>query len=356
MAPSHHYRNFPPISLRDLTWADMEALTPLFRPIPMPHEPAYATWQTNLRSRIVDLPNHLRRKPDDPTAFCANHKNLNPGPIESLLNFFRHVLQPEKLKAYDLSGCTFNLLFDMSVTWGERSSRAFAPLFDVSYGRISAKFVEDDNSTCAACKLSSISDDTDGLAVLGALAISSTESKDWKVSKRVQFIESFYAAIVNSSGVLEEVTMPMWELALQLYRCRPQKPRHEPDEPNRSHVDALAAAAVAAAAEGGRSQHPMLVDSPNPFADDRAAPTPTQPHFQTPTAPRAASPYSQMDNWNSYRHSLTSPGSPSLGHANPYQHHSRAPTPSSIYSHGYGQTEYGSDESQIIDSYRYRRG
>lgn len=292
--------------------------------------------------------------------------------IDSILHYLRDVVSLESLRRRDYGDKEIRVLTDMSVHWG-KPSKYCATIFDISYGMVSADFVDTkDNNNCAACTLASIADDEENLATLGGLVISSISRKLWKVSKRVMWMEEWYRAVVDPDDKpLSEVVKPMWNTAIEMYRWQ----RHAEQERARTHVDQYMETAAetdhqwsyatpqsAAYTDSTANSRRDALPSPSPFSDEHGRATPPPQFLQTPQAPRhASSVYSQMDNWEHYRQAEISPSVSYESRRQPRipQQASRAPIPSSVYSRGdeddIDEWNYpGTVASQIIESYGRR--
>lgn len=302
------------------------------------------------------------------STLCSTHKKLNALIIDSVLHYLRDVVSLESLRRRDYGDKEIRILTDMSVNWGT-PSKSFATKFDVSYGRISADFVDGkDEKKCAACTLASIADHEETLAHLGGLVISSISRKLWKVSKRIMWMEEWYRAVVDSDDKpLSEVVKPMWDMAVDMYRWK----RHAKQERARTHVDQYMETAAetdhqrsyatpqsAAYTDITTHSHGDALPSPSPFSDEHGTATPPPQFLQTPQAPRhASSVYSPMDNWEHFRQTEISPSVSYESRRQPRipQQASRAPTPSSVYSRGDEMVDDewnypGTVASQIIES------
>ncbi|KAF2216557.1 hypothetical protein CERZMDRAFT_81636 [Cercospora zeae-maydis SCOH1-5] len=450
----HHNHNFPPQRYCDLSHHDMTLLAPLFRPIPCPSDPSYSTHASTLRSKILDLPAHLRRaKPglptssssfaakfsyssssssssseDDSTKFCDLHHNLSPRPIESLLRHLRSVVRLENLKMYDLEDLRLELLGDMVVIFGgEGRSRGRDGLatLNVKYGEVSAAFVwdedEDDEgeedgfglrkiinkvgrkgkeekekkkkTCCAACKISNVAGDSEGLKILGAFVIGAVGKRFWKCSKRVRWMELWVAAVEGRDDVeMRDVVKPMWELAVEFARLRRDFAADDAadddsgqDEDERDWIEEFQHEIDQNKKKMRRERRGRQdvrdyrdeMPSPSPSADepgedDRRSEAgawymPSPP--ETPRGPRRRAPdamsnassvysqYSAMRNWDGFRESQE----PLIPTGPPRPPPRRYPTPTSISS-GVRQSSAhepnsrrrlsASTVSQIIDLYR----
>lgn len=369
--PRHHLANF---AYSDLTAADMRLLAPIFRHAPPLQTSAQAAYETDVRNRISALPAHLRCVyPKMNSTLCSMHKKLNALIIDSILHYLRDVVSLESLRRRNYGDKEIRTLTDMVIHWG-KPSKYFATKFDVSYGRISADFIDDgkDEKKCAACTLASIADDEETLATLGGLVISSISRKLWKVSKRIMWMEEWYRAVVDSDDKpLSEVVKSLWETAIEMYRLQ----RHAEQERARTHVDQYMETAAetdhqwsyatprsATYTDSTAHSHHDALPSPSPFSDEHGTTTPPPRFLQTPQAPRhASSVYSPMDNWEHYRQSEISPSVSYESRRLPRipQQASRAPIPSSVYSCGDEEDDDewnypGTVASQIIESYGRR--
>ncbi|CAK1361616.1 hypothetical protein CB0940_03025 [Cercospora beticola] len=451
----HHDQNFPPQRYCDLSHNDMLLLAPLFRPMPLPLDSSYATHASALQARILELPPHLlRSKPetpassfaarfssssDDHSTCCELHKNLSPRPIESLVRHLKCAVHLDELKKYDFENLQMQILGDMVVSWGSNSRNyegSGGLSLDVKYGPISAEFVEDDDDEqevgglrrmlslkgrksgkkdkerkicCAACKLSNISGDLYGLQILGALVAGDVGRRNWRASKRMRWMEVWYASVKgeNLAGEMREVVKPMWEMAVEFARYRYDASGRDSDsgrgEDERDWIEEFQEEVVQNKRRGrqeGREemgfQHQIPSPDafvarplPDPFVDGpqeterrngaetwRIPSPPISPLHPRPAHPRRRAPdamstassfYSQhsaMNDWDGFRQSqeplrpMATPSRPST--ATPSRPHEGYPTPSSAYSrgpqspgHGMSRTrrDPASTISQIIDLY-----
>lgn len=331
------------------------------------------------------------------------------------------------------------ILGDMVVTWGSnsRNNEGFGGggmSLDVKYGPVSAEFVEDDDDEqevgglrrmlslkgrkngkkekkicCAACKLSNIAGDLYGLQILGALVAGDVGRRNWRASKRMMWMEVWYASLKgqNDAGDMREVVKPMWEMAVEFARYRYDASGRDSDshrgEDKRDWIEEFQDEVVQNKRRGrqeGRAemgfQHQMpspdpFVEgpTPDPFVDGpqqgerrngagtwRIPSPPVSPLNPLPARPRRRAPdamstassfyslHSTMNDWDGFRQSqeplrpMATPSRPST--ATPSRPHEHYPTPSSAYSggpqssgHGVnrGRRDPASTISQIIDLY-----
>ncbi|GIZ46166.1 hypothetical protein CKM354_000930400 [Cercospora kikuchii] len=439
----HHDQNFPPQRYCDLSHHDMLLLAPLFRPMPLPLDSSYAAHASALQARILGLPAHLlRSKPETPSSsfasrfsssssndhstFCELHKNLSPRPIESLVRCLKCAVHLDELKKYDFENLQMQILGDMVVTWGSNGRiEGFGGgmSLDVKYGPVSAEFVEDDDDEqevgglrrmlslkgrkngkkerkvcCAACRLSNVAGDLYGLQILGAFVAGDVGRRNWKASKRLRWMEIWYASWKGENAEMREVVKPMWEMAVEFARYRYDASGRDSDshrgEDGRDWIEEFQGEVVQNKRRGrqeGRAemgfQHQVpspdhFVDRPlpDPFVDgplenerENGAETwripsppisplhpPAHPRRRAPDAMSTASSFysqhSAMNDWDDFRQSQE-PLRPMATPGRPHEHY---PTPSSVYSGGpqssghvmsRGRRDPASTISQIIDLY-----
>lgn len=326
------------------------------------------------------------------------------------------------------------ILGDMVVTWGNNSrSEGFGGgmSLDVKYGPLSAEFVEDDDEEhevggmglrrmlslkgkkkekricCAACKLSNIAGDLYGLQILGALVAGDVGRRNWKASKRLRWMEVWYASLKGDNAEMREVVKPMWEMAVEFARYRYDASGRDSDshrgEDWRDWIEEFQEEVVQNKRRGrqeGRAemgfQHQVpspdhFVDRPlpDPFVDgplenerkngaetwripsppiSPLRPLPAHPRRRAPDAMSTASSFysqhSAMNDWDGFRQSReplrqkSNPSRPST--ATPSRAHEGYPTPSSAHSGGPQSSGHGMSRtrrdpagtiSQIIDLY-----
>lgn len=385
--PSHHHHtNFPPQSYADLTTSDMQLLAFLFSHPPTPSSSsssaqAVAAYESHIRTLITTtLPPHLLAKiPLLNTGFCHLHRKLNGLVVESLVEV-------------------------MFVGVGRRHD---------DEGK---KDKKDKKDKCPGCVLARLVLSSSGYdsnnkqqedwAKWGGRVIFSISKKKWKGSKRIRWMEEWFAAAVvsgckeeegyhhgrrgrRSDESLAKIVKPMWDVALELYRQGQQD--HSSSSRRiggeRDYIDRYIEAAgdvdrargereacvatppqsAATAAAADTYMDCIARDAGPSCWDESVVETPDARVLQTPrhTPPQASSIYSRMEDGEPFRQAEMPSCAPHEGLrlSRQSQHARRVLTPSSIYSREQDFDCYeeededdwdyrGTAESQIIESYR----
>lgn len=381
--PHHHHTNFPPQTYADLTTSDMQLLAFLFSHPPPPSssssssssaQAVVAAYESHIRTLITTtLPPHLLAKiPLLNTGFCHLHRKLNGLVVESLVEVIfvgvgrRHDDEGKKDKKDKCPGCILARLVLSSSSSGY-----------------------DNNNN-----------KQEDWAKWGGRVIFSISKKKWKGSKRIRWMEEWFAAAVVSGckedgsrsrrtdESLAKIVKPMWDVALELYRQGqqgyPSSSRKIGGE--RDYIDRYIEAA--GDVDRARGEREACVATPPQSAataaadtymdciardagpscwDESVVETPDARVLQTPrhTPPQASSIYSRMEDGEPFRQAEMPFCAPHKGLrlSRQSQHARRVLTPSSIYSREQDFDCYeeededdwdyrGTAESQIIESYR----
>lgn len=235
----HHYNNYPPQEYTDLQPDDIKQLAPLFEVAPQPDTPAHAAHEDRVKMRSSALPSHLRCKFSMLSTFCSLHDKISPLPILSILDVVKHEVAPGNLAPkHEALGAQYFVLQELNAIWTKPA------YFEAVFGR-DATDLAYHGGKCAACKLARVAKDVPTLTALGGLVISSINPKNWKKSKRIQWMEEWVKASVEFSYQAPAAVKTMYDLgaALTPDPGESNKPRRND---SRAFVDEYAARALKA--------------------------------------------------------------------------------------------------------------
>lgn len=391
LPPHHHHTNFPPQTYADLTTSDMQLLAFLFSHPPPPSSSsssaqAVAAYESHIRTLITTtLPPHLLAKiPLLNTGYCNLHRKLNGLVVESLVEVI-------------LVGVGRRRRNDDE---GKKDKKDKCP------GCILARLVLSSSSS-SGYDSNNKQQQQEDWAKWGGRVIFSISKKKWKGSKRIRWMEEWFAAAVGSGCKEEEgyqhgsrgrrrsdeslarIVKPMWDVALELYRQGQQDSSSSSRKVGgeRDYIDRYIEAAgdvdrargereacvatppqSAAAAAADMYTDCIARDAGPSCWDESVVETPDARVLQTPrhTPPQASSIYSRMEDGEPFRQAEMPSCAPHEGLrlSRQSQHATRRVlTPSSIYSREQDFDCYeeeaeddwdyrGTAESQIIESYR----